>query len=64
MMSQYYDITKSFSFQVSAQTADGEDVEDPSDIVIEVEDINDNPPVFQSNNQHANVKENSPAGNL
>ena len=57
-------LPQSFSFQVSAQTADGEEVEDPIDIVIEVEDINDNPPVFQSNNQHAYVKENSPAGNL
>ena len=48
--------------QVSAKDANGNDIEPPSDIRIEVEDINDNSPVFPSKSQHANVKENSPPG--
>lgn len=48
--------------QVSAASADGQHSEEPSEIVIEVEDINDNSPVFQPKTQHAVVQENSPEG--
>ena len=53
-----------FFLQVSARDSKNVELEPSSEILIEVDDINDNPPVFSNGIHHVYVKEGSPPGTL
>ena len=48
--------------KVYARDQNGLDIEEPSEIVIKVNDINDNSPIFDKNSYQGSVPENSPIG--
>ncbi|RXN30406.1 cadherin-17-like protein [Labeo rohita] len=48
-------------YQIEAQSAEGETVDGPYSVVLQVVDVNNNAPVFSENQYSASVREHSPA---
>uniref|UniRef100_A0A671MB22 Cadherin-17-like n=1 Tax=Sinocyclocheilus anshuiensis TaxID=1608454 RepID=A0A671MB22_9TELE len=48
--------------QIEARSADGETLDGPYSVVLQVVDVNNNPPVFSENQYSGRVREHSPAG--
>ncbi|XP_059423900.1 cadherin-17-like [Carassius carassius] len=52
---------KSHRLDIEARSADGETVDGPYSVVLQVEDVNNNHPVFSENQYSGHVREHSPA---
>lgn len=50
------------SLQIEARSAEGETVDGPYSVVLQVVDVNNNVPVFSESQYSGRVKEHSPAG--
>lgn len=48
--------------QIEARSADGETVDGPYSVVLQVVDVNNNHPVFSESQYSGRVREHSPAG--
>lgn len=48
--------------QIEARSADGETLDGPYSVVLQVVDVNNNAPVFAENQYSGRVREHSPAG--
>ncbi|XP_026084247.1 cadherin-17-like [Carassius auratus] len=53
---------KSHHLDIEARSADGETLDGPYSVVLQVVDVNNNPPVFGENQYDGRVREHSPAG--
>lgn len=49
-------------FQIEALSEDGETLDGPVQVVLQVTDVNNNPPVFSESQYSGSVREHSPAG--
>uniref|UniRef100_A0A673JSX6 Cadherin-17-like n=1 Tax=Sinocyclocheilus rhinocerous TaxID=307959 RepID=A0A673JSX6_9TELE len=53
---------KNHHLDIEARSADGETLDGPYSVVLQVVDVNNNPPVFSENQYSGRVREHSPAG--
>ncbi|KAK2902996.1 hypothetical protein Q8A67_007709 [Cirrhinus molitorella] len=57
-----WSLGKRYNLQIETHSEDGETIDGPYSVVLQVEDVNNNPPVFSENQYSGRIREHSPAG--